>query len=337
MESLLDLSALCVAQYADLYIESIRTSPVSIKDKLLRIMTAKGTLTDSNISQQDNVPCHKAKMVQEWFDEHNNRFEVLTWPPNSPDLNLIEHLWDVLDKQVRSMEAPPHNLQDFMGLLLTFWCQIPQHTFRDLVESMPRQLLHAGIRTLCLQNCNISDSALRQIHCQHLKSIILIGCVHITSEGLGALASHCAGLQIVDLTRCAAITDSGVRALVRSCKRLEVISLSECPAISDAALVELGANCSCLYSIDFGGTEVTDEGVIGLATGVCCQSLKELQMVRCRNLTDKAVAAVLSNCVNIRIFHFHGCPLMTERHFITLSGLKRFSRSPGLCTDSVQS
>ncbi|KAK3532978.1 hypothetical protein QTP70_006210 [Hemibagrus guttatus] len=27
--------------------------------------------------QQDNVPCHKAKMVQEWFDEHNNKFEKL--------------------------------------------------------------------------------------------------------------------------------------------------------------------------------------------------------------------------------------------------------------------
>ncbi|KAK3560711.1 hypothetical protein QTP86_014737, partial [Hemibagrus guttatus] len=51
--------------------------------------------------QQDNAPCHKAEMVQEWFDEHNNQFEVLTPPPNSPDLNPIQHLWDVLDKQVR--------------------------------------------------------------------------------------------------------------------------------------------------------------------------------------------------------------------------------------------
>ena len=34
-----------------------------------------------------NASCHKAKMVQEWFEEHNNEFEVLTWPPNSPDLN----------------------------------------------------------------------------------------------------------------------------------------------------------------------------------------------------------------------------------------------------------
>ncbi|KAK3522147.1 hypothetical protein QTP70_026962 [Hemibagrus guttatus] len=52
-----------------------------------------------DLLQQDNAPCHKAEMVQEWFDEHNNQFEVLTWPPNSPDLNPIQYLWDVLDKQ----------------------------------------------------------------------------------------------------------------------------------------------------------------------------------------------------------------------------------------------
>ncbi|KAK3509510.1 hypothetical protein QTP70_035168 [Hemibagrus guttatus] len=50
--------------------------------------------------KQNNAPCHKAQMIQEWFDEHNNEFEVFTWPPNSPDLNPIEHLWDVQDKQV---------------------------------------------------------------------------------------------------------------------------------------------------------------------------------------------------------------------------------------------
>ncbi|KAK3543217.1 hypothetical protein QTP70_013687 [Hemibagrus guttatus] len=60
--------------------------------------------------------------------------------PSFGDLNPIKHLWDVLDKQVRSMEGPPRNLQDLKDLLLTSWCQIPQHTFRDLVESMPRRV-----------------------------------------------------------------------------------------------------------------------------------------------------------------------------------------------------
>ncbi|KAK3507481.1 hypothetical protein QTP70_026050 [Hemibagrus guttatus] len=38
------------------------------------------------------------------------------------------------------MEAPPPNLEDLKDLLLTSWCQIPRHTFRDLVESMPRRV-----------------------------------------------------------------------------------------------------------------------------------------------------------------------------------------------------
>ncbi|KAF7642467.1 hypothetical protein LDENG_00257450, partial [Lucifuga dentata] len=76
--------------------------------------------------QQDNAPCHAVNIVQEWFEEHDKELQVLTWPPNSPDFNPIQHLWDVLEKQVRSMEALPRNFQDLKDLLLTSWCQIPQ-------------------------------------------------------------------------------------------------------------------------------------------------------------------------------------------------------------------
>ena len=52
-----------------------------------------------------------------WFRNGEfGEFEVLTLPPNFPDLN--PNLWDVLDKQVRCMEVSP-NLQDLKDLLLT--------------------------------------------------------------------------------------------------------------------------------------------------------------------------------------------------------------------------
>ncbi len=66
----------------------------------------------SSVFQQNNAPCHMAEIVQKWFEEHDKEFKLLTRTPNSPDLNPIEHLWDVPEKQVRSMEAPPHSLQD---------------------------------------------------------------------------------------------------------------------------------------------------------------------------------------------------------------------------------
>jgi len=46
--------------------------------------------------QQDNKArqSHKARIISNWFLEHENEFTVLM-APQSPDLNPIEHLWDL--------------------------------------------------------------------------------------------------------------------------------------------------------------------------------------------------------------------------------------------------
>ncbi len=41
--------------------------------------------------QHDNAPCHKAQIISDWFLEHDNEFTLLKCPPQSPDLNKIEH------------------------------------------------------------------------------------------------------------------------------------------------------------------------------------------------------------------------------------------------------
>ncbi len=42
--------------------------------------------------QQDNAPCHKAQILADWFLEHDNEFTLVKLPPQSQDLNPIEHL-----------------------------------------------------------------------------------------------------------------------------------------------------------------------------------------------------------------------------------------------------
>ncbi len=87
--------------------------------------------------QQDNASCHKVKIISDWFLEHDNEFTLLKWPPQSPDLNPIEHLWDVVEREIRIMDVQPTNLQQLHDAIMSMWTKISENCFQHFVESMP--------------------------------------------------------------------------------------------------------------------------------------------------------------------------------------------------------
>ena len=88
--------------------------------------------------QAARTSIHRKRGVTEWFAEYENGVVHRLWPPSqSPDLNPVEPLSDVLKQQVHSLAAPPPSRQDLQDLLPLSRCQITQGTFRGLVESMP--------------------------------------------------------------------------------------------------------------------------------------------------------------------------------------------------------
>ena len=58
----------------------------------------------------------------------------------SPDLNLIEHLWVHLKKRLREYPTPPKGVHELWERVAEEWDQITPETCQKLIESMPRRV-----------------------------------------------------------------------------------------------------------------------------------------------------------------------------------------------------
>ena len=84
---------------------------------------------------QDNAPCHKAKVVMSYLSEQD--FEIMYWPPQSPDLNPIENLWKTFG--VKVMERNPTNTEDLWVKLQEEWSKISIEDCQELIRSCSRR------------------------------------------------------------------------------------------------------------------------------------------------------------------------------------------------------
>ena len=55
----------------------------------------------------DNAPAHRAAITTQ-FLQLSNITMLNLWPAHSPDLNPIQHLWDMLDGCVQGRQNKPH-------------------------------------------------------------------------------------------------------------------------------------------------------------------------------------------------------------------------------------
>ena len=109
-----------------------------LSDDLLATLEWYEYEADSIIFQHDNDPKHTANSTKEWL--HENRITVLGWPPQSPDLNPIEHIWNEVDRRLQEYSNKPKNKDGLWERLVEVWNGIgPEFCFK-LVQSVPKRV-----------------------------------------------------------------------------------------------------------------------------------------------------------------------------------------------------
>jgi hypothetical protein len=91
----------------------------------------------------DNAGIHTSRVVHKFLADYY--ITAITWPPYSPDLNSIEHLWWHLKKRMHKFYPQFNNYsraedewEAFCEALKECWRGIPERLIKRLILSMPR-------------------------------------------------------------------------------------------------------------------------------------------------------------------------------------------------------
>jgi transposase len=81
----------------------------------------------------DDARPHRARVVNKYLQHES--IELMEWPAKSPDLNPIEHAWDILQRRIMARQHQPTTLQQLENALVQEWSLIPQAEFCKLTHS----------------------------------------------------------------------------------------------------------------------------------------------------------------------------------------------------------
>ena len=92
----------------------------------------------SFIFQQDNEPKHTSRLCKGCLTkkESDGALSQMTWPPQSPDLNPIEMVWDEMDRRVKAKVST--SIQHLWEFLQDYWKTISGDDLMKLIERIPR-------------------------------------------------------------------------------------------------------------------------------------------------------------------------------------------------------
>jgi transposase len=86
----------------------------------------------------DNARPHRSRAVSAYLQ--SKAVTSVPWQAMSPDLNPIEHIWDMLGRRIQARKPPVQNMRQLEAELHWEWQQLSQQDIRRLTGGMRRNV-----------------------------------------------------------------------------------------------------------------------------------------------------------------------------------------------------
>lgn len=91
--------------------------------------------------QQDKDPKHTAKVTKQWFKDNNFNVDwTYSWPPQSPDLNPIEHVWHHLKLKLSAYPTKAKGVHELWDRVEEQWATFTKEDCQRYIDSMPARI-----------------------------------------------------------------------------------------------------------------------------------------------------------------------------------------------------
>lgn len=124
----------------------VKMNSIKYQDLLTESLVPRFTLAKEQLPEynwqyiQDNAPCHSSKSTKEWLKTKD--ISVIPFPPNSPDLNVIENIWSMMADEVYSEKKAYPNISELTKAIQRSWKTVTRTSnLEKLVNSMDDRLL----------------------------------------------------------------------------------------------------------------------------------------------------------------------------------------------------
>jgi hypothetical protein len=109
-----------------------------LSDALIPSLRDACLKTSSVTFQHDGATSHTATITQSTLS--SLKLDTMPWPPGSPDMNIIEHVWAILKQQIKKRRPYPCNMDQLWEAAQEEWYNIPKATIKKLYKSIPCRL-----------------------------------------------------------------------------------------------------------------------------------------------------------------------------------------------------